>query len=320
MVTEGRVLIVDDSPIDTEILSNLMRDLAVPTVAHDATEALAALELQDFDVILLDVMLDGEDDGFDLCRHIKTSLPRHANTPVVFVSGRDDLDSERRGLGLGALDFIAKPYSAPIVRARITNYIALSQTQRKLIQANAELERLAVHDGLTGLVNRRHFHQVAEADLNRAERSGRPLSVLLLDLDHFKTVNDTHGHAAGDVVLKAVADAWRDQLRAQDHLARLGGEEFAILLPDTTSHQAQILGERLLRVTRQLKPEWNNVVLSITVSIGVASRLPGRPIDLPTLLMAGDTALYAAKREGRNRMVVAPMGGTGDSAKICGVG
>lgn len=302
----GRVLIVDDSPIDAHILCNLLSDMADVTIVDHPEKALARLYRENYDVILLDVMMHGDEAGFDVCRRVRNCMPQHNDTPIVFVTGLDDSESEARGLEMGALDFITKPFAAAVVRARVGNYMALAQAQRRLKEANAELKRLSARDELTGISNRRHFQEMAEMDLSRADRSQQPVSVLLLDLDHFKRINDAYGHAAGDAVLCAVAGAWRHELRCHDVLARIGGEEFAVLLPDCSAPQAELLARRLVAATRKLRPLKGTAEdVAVTVSIGVATRLANSPTDLSGLLMAADTALYAAKREGRDRLVVA---------------
>lgn len=298
-----RLLIVDDSPFDLRVLGNLLRDMAAVSVAASGAEALSLAADRMFDVIILDVML-GDSDGFEVCRRIR-AMPQHTMTPVIFVTGLSDHDSEERGLRLGALDFITKPFAPAVVRARIGNYIALSRSQRALWEANSELTRLAVIDSLTGLTNRRYLDSAAGTELRRADRQDQPITLMVLDLDHFKTINDTHGHGVGDAVLVAIGQAWRGTLRSEDVLSRTGGEEFVALLPDTDAEQAQILADRLLAVTRRLSVPVDDTDLRVTVSIGMAVRPPRSGMDYGALLTTADAALYDAKRKGRDQSVLA---------------
>lgn len=298
-----RLLIVDDSPFDLRVLGTLLRDMAQVSVASSGAEALSLAADRMFDVIILDVML-GDWDGFELCRRIR-AMPQHAMTPIIFVTGLSDHDSEERGLRLGALDFITKPFAPALVQARIGNYIALSRSQRALWEANSELSRLAVVDSLTGLTNRRYLDSAADTELRRADRQDQPITMMVLDLDHFKTINDTHGHGVGDAVLVAMGQAWRGTLRSEDVLSRVGGEEFVALLPDTDTAQAEVLADRLLAVTRRLSVPVDNIDLGVTVSIGIAVRAPRSGMDYGRFLATADAALYEAKRLGRDRAVLA---------------
>ncbi|MGC2857578.1 diguanylate cyclase [Novispirillum sp. DQ9] len=297
-----RILVVDDSSVDICMLGNLLKELASVSFARSGEQALMLARGEAFDAILLDVVLD-DMDGFELCRRIK-ELPLHGLTPIIFVTRLCDHDSEEMGLSLGALDFITKPFAPALVKARVRNYIALGYTQRALKEANAELSRLAVMDPLTGLTNRRYFDTAADTELRRADRQGQPVALLALDLDHFKLVNDTHGHGTGDAVLTTMAQAWRRTLRSEDILCRIGGEEFVALLPNTSAEQAESLAQRLLTVTRRQHIDVDGVSIRVTTSIGIAMRPAGSTLTIADMLCSGDAALYAAKRTGRDRAVL----------------
>lgn len=301
-----RVLVVDDSSVDICMLGSLLKDLASVSFARSGSQALMMARSDSFDAILLDVVLE-DMDGFELCERIK-ALPLHGLTPIIFVTRLCDHESEEKGLRLGALDFITKPFTPALVQARVRNYIALGRTQRALKEANAELSRLAVMDPLTGLTNRRYFETAADSELHRADRHDQPTALLLLDLDHFKAINDTYGHGPGDVVLSAVAQVWRRTLRSEDILCRIGGEEFVALLPSTNAEQAEALAERLLAVTRRQRLEFEGECLGVTTSIGIAVRPPGSGLPIDDMMAGADAALYAAKRAGRDRAVLgAPL-------------
>ncbi len=170
----------------------------------------------------------------------------------------------------------------------------------------AEVQQLAITDGLTGLYNRRHFFALAERELERARRYGHPLSVILLDLDHFKHVNDTYGHSVGDEALRVVAARCRECLRSIDHLGRYGGEEFAALLPENDLDGARAAAERLRQCIAESPVETSQGLLPLTISLGVAALDESCP-DLATLLSRADAALYVAKKEGRNRVKMSVM-------------
>jgi diguanylate cyclase (GGDEF)-like protein len=300
-----RVLVVDDSPVDICMLGSLLKDMASVSFAQSGQQALVQAATEPFDAILLDVVLD-DMDGFELCQRIK-ALPLHGLTPIIFVTRLTDHDSEQRGLSLGALDFICKPFAPALVQARVRNYINLGRTQRALKEANCELSRLAVMDPLTGLTNRRYLDTAAETELRRADRQGTPVSVLVLDLDHFKAINDTYGHGVGDTVLTAAAQVWRRTLRSEDILCRVGGEEFVALLPGTDVAQAQRLAERLLAVTRRQRINVDDQDIRVTTSIGIAARPAGSALPIADLLLIADAALYAAKHGGRDRAILGTL-------------
>ena len=205
-------------------------------------------------------------------------------------------------MSLGAIDYILKPYSPLIVLARIRNHLALQKAHRDLKAANAELTRLATTDFLTGVWNRRRFMELGEAEVARVRRSGRSFGMAMMDVDHFKSVNDTHGHDAGDNVLRALAEACVDRLRNVDIVGRMGGEEFALILPETDPQGAMLTVERLREYLSELAIPIDSGTLTVTVSIGVTTvRDPSDTIE--GALKRADEALYKAKGSGRNRTV-----------------
>jgi diguanylate cyclase (GGDEF)-like protein len=241
--------------------------------------------------------------GFDVCQKIAGVFPP-GESSIIFVTALHDAQSEEHGLLLGAMDYILKPFSPPAVRARVRNHLALSRTTRELRRANEKLQQLAALDYLTGTFNRGHFEMLVTRELERAERSGQPGALLIIDLDHFKRINDTHGHAAGDQVLVAVTDAWSRELRACDVLGRIGGEEFAVFLPETGSAEAAAIAGRLLQRTRDVIIHGEgNQILRVTASIGGTWPEDG-PIDLKAMMKTADRLLYQAKQAGRDRVEV----------------
>lgn len=295
-----KILIVDDAETNLLILSNLLAEEGEIISATDGAQAIALAESDLPDLILLDVSMPGMD-GYEVCRRLKSDI-RTRDIPIVFVTGRTEDNDQEKGLSLGAIDYILKPYSPLIVLARIRNHLALQKAHRDLKAANAELTRLATTDFLTGVWNRRRFMELGEAEVARVRRSGRSFGMAMMDVDHFKSVNDTHGHDAGDNVLRALAEACVDRLRNVDIVGRMGGEEFALILPETDPQGAMLTVERLREYLGGLAIPIDSGTLNVTVSIGVTTvRDPSDTIE--GALKRADEALYKAKGSGRNRTV-----------------
>ena len=295
-----KILIVDDAETNLMILSNLLAEEGEIISATDGVQAIALAESDLPDLILLDVSMPGMD-GYEVCRRLKSDI-RTRDIPIVFVTGRTEDNDQEKGLSLGAIDYILKPYSPLIVLARIRNHLALQKAHRDLKAANAELTRLATTDFLTGVWNRRRFMELGEAEVARVRRSGRSFGMAMMDVDHFKSVNDTHGHDAGDNVLWALAEACVDRLRNVDVVGRMGGEEFALILPETDPQGAMLTVERLREYLSELAIPIDSGTLTVTVSIGVTTvRDPSDTIE--GALKRADEALYKAKGSGRNRTV-----------------
>jgi diguanylate cyclase (GGDEF)-like protein len=259
--------------------------------ARDGNDALTIAEKHQPDLVLLDVMMPGMD-GYEICRRLKAS-PNTREARVMFVTGADAESDEEKGLALGAIDYITKPFAPAIVRARVQN-------QLLLIHAYGELRRLAVTDPLTGVANRRRLMEVGASELARCGRAVETLSVLMIDIDHFKRVNDTWGHAAGDAVIQQIANIAAEKVRVSDTVGRLGGEEFAIVLPTAALAGA---AERLRHVIETSPVGWQGSTIPVTVSIGVAERNWVADADFSAILNRADIALYQAKESGRNRVL-----------------
>ena len=290
-----RILIVDDERFNLNLLESLLRDDYQVVAAINGHQALQAASTHSPDLVLLDINMPGID-GYEVCRRLKAD-PLTRGIPVVFISALDEASHETQGLELGAADFITKPFRQSAVRARLRTQLRLKQ-QREL------LERYAFRDSLTGLTNRRAFDAQAEKEWFRCWRGGLPLSVIMIDVDHFKRYNDSHGHAAGDVCLQRVALTLEKSIkRAGDLVARYGGEEFIVLLPGAAAPGALVIGEALrmaVEVTG-IEHQTSKVADTVTVSAGIATVTPAGPQGLAALLEAADQMLYAAKVQGRNR-------------------
>ncbi len=290
------ILIVDDLRTNALALTKILEpEWAVKTALDGPSALQLAVKAPVPDIILLDIKMPGMD-GHEVCRRLKQST-KTRDIPVMFVTALDDQKEEAYGLELGAVDYIVKPVNAPIVKARIRNHIALQHARAELALKNSELERLAAQDKLTGLYNRRKLDESFAFEVSRAERYDRPLSVIMLDIDHFKAVNDTHGHPVGDAVLVETSKRLRAALRTSDIPGRWGGEEFLIICPETGLDTAANLAERLRHDYEICDFP---VAGHLTASFGVAAHHKGH---LATdILLGADEALYRAKNGGRNRV------------------
>ena len=302
----NRILVVDDSPDNLEIITARLKSVGYDVAtAIDGESAVADVRKQPPDLILLDVMLPGMD-GYEVARVIKQD-PDLPFIPIILVTARDSTADKVTGLDAGADDYLPKPINFPELEARVRSMLRIKRLQDELEEKNRELERLSISDGLTGLFNHRHIHQELWEEFERVQRTEEPLAVAMMDLDHFKQINDTYGHQAGDTVLAEVADILRETAREIDKLGRYGGEEFMAILPDSDLDAATVFAERVREAVEHhifdvglAKP------IRLTVSAGVAT-YPNANIDNPDLLVDwADRALYAAKKAGRNRVVRAP--------------
>ena len=304
-----RVLLVLESPGESAAL--------VDALAHHGFEATAVPRARDAlrrlsgprrpEAVVVDSALS-DVDGSAAARAMKDLLPDEF-LPILLLCG-GGVDARVRGLLDGADDAVAAPCATSELAARLTALLRITAREDGLRLANAELERLSITDPLTGLFNRRYFRYRLEQELERSRRHGAPVALMLLDLDHFKRVNDLYGHGAGDVALRALADLLGRELRRVDVCARWGGEEFAVLLPDTDQRGAAVVAERVLRAVRtHLRfsappvhgPARRLEHFRVTASAGVAVHASAGTADADALLAAADAALYGAKSEGRDR-------------------
>jgi diguanylate cyclase (GGDEF)-like protein len=298
------ILIVDDEPENIEILSELLGSEYEVFFAINGLEALEIAAGQVPDLILLDILLTPEMDGYEVCSRLKKD-PKTMAIPVIFITAMDREEDEARGLEAGAMDYITKPISPPIVRARVRNHLELKRY-------HDILENLSVTDGLTGIANRRRFDQFLEREWRRAIRSRSPLSLILMDIDLFKTFNDHYGHLAGVDALRTLAQGINEVVqRPADLLARYGGEEFACILPETDTHGATTVANNIRQKIDDLNiafpcPTSGN---HITVSMGLATLVPLKRQSSADLIRFADELLYEAKRLGRNLVVTRSSGG-----------
>jgi two-component system cell cycle response regulator len=295
-VTIPCVLAVDDSPEVHELLEVRLRPEGLHLVtasSYDEGLKLAREILPD--LILLDVDMP-EHSGLDLCRRLKDD-PMTSNIPVIFLTGSSEVETKVHGFDLGAIDYVTKPFHPAELRARVRAALRMKRSQDLLTQK-------AQVDALTGLRNRAHMDERLTAEVAGATRSGRPLSLVMLDLDHFKHLNDAFGHPFGDLVLQRVGDLLARSVRPCDVACRYGGEELAVILTDTTIVGAHAVAERIRNEIRTLDLAPRGRPVMVTASFGVAEAIDlasrGGELRVSALVAAADGALYAAKRDGRD--------------------
>lgn len=288
-----KILVADHLRANIHDLTQILRPVYTVLVAKDGATALEIARLQQPDLILLDVILPGLS-GFEVLSELKNSdLTRHI--PVIFITSRDSAEDERKGLYLGAVDYITKPFHNSIVQARV-------RTHLQNVAYIRTIEHLSRVDVLTNLPNRRFFDAQLRVEWERAVRNKKPLSMLMMDIDKFKDYNDRYGHPQGDLLLKTVAAVFTRELnRPADFVARWGGEEFAALLPDTDLPGALEVAERIRRsVEATVIPYGDGLPTCATISIGIQTLLPTVDSLAEELINGSDQALYAAKHSGRN--------------------
>lgn len=298
-----RILVVDDNRDDAEIIALRLRYRGYEVdQAGTGEAALDEVFRQPPDLLLLDIMLP-DIDGFEVSRRIKgeDSLPF---IPIILVTARDTTEDKVSGFEAGADDYLTKPINFAELEARVRSMLRIKRLQDELEEKNRELERLSTSDGLTGLYNHRHIHDLLHDEFERSDRTEAPLTVAMFDLDHFKLVNDVHGHPAGDRVLVQFAGILRGTSREVDRLGRYGGEEFMAILPATDTTGGTVFVERVRAVVEGFAFDVEATEpVSMTVSAGIATYPHERIGSVDALIREADNALYAAKALGRNRTV-----------------
>jgi two-component system cell cycle response regulator len=303
------ILVADDEPVNLALIKRRLEweEYHVET-AQDGGEAVEAAKRVLPDLIILDVMMPVLD-GLGACRLLKED-PATRDIPVIFLSALDDTDTKVNGLSLGANDYISKPFRVEELLARVAVSIRLKRERDLLQQSAEELRRraeaaseMSMTDALTGLLNRYGLQRALQRELSEARRYSRPLSCLLLDIDFFKAINDTHGHAAGDAALMQTARVLTESVRGSDVVCRYGGEEFLVLAPETDARGAHSLAEKIrLSVSSRLFGDGGRA-FALTLSAGVAELRPGESGN--DMIARADLALYQAKQHGRDRVEAA---------------
>lgn len=306
-----KIVIVDDDSVSRLVLRRALEDLNFEVAAFaDGVEAWSYLQANEVQVVITDWMMPRLD-GLDLCRRVRVRGAVGPYVYVILLTSRNSREDRLKSLQAGADDILTKPLDRPELFARLNVAWRIVNMEEQLRSRSLELERMhaelerrnvllaeiASCDGLTGLKNHRFFRETLEAQFSLARWRGMPLSVVMLDVDQFKSYNDSFGHPAGDEVLRDVARLLRSCVRDHDVVARYGGEEFAILLPSTDVDDSRSLGERLRESVEKFP--WNR--RSITISLGISTTSP-RVTKSSALIELADRSLYQSKAEGRNRV------------------
>jgi diguanylate cyclase (GGDEF)-like protein len=295
-----RLLLAEDEPMQQEVLAQVLTEAgyAVTTV-DNGRDALTEVMKGDYSLVVTDRGMPGLD-GLDLCRAIRTAhLPSYVY--VLMLTGFDSARDAVAGLKAGADDYVSKTAREEELIARLAAARRIVMLERSLRAANERIRMLTMRDTLVGTFNRRYFDDQLPAATAHAERHRRPLSLVFVDIDHFKLVNDTHGHRVGDEVLTEVGRRLLESLRADDWIARYGGEEFAVVLPETDTEAAMRVAERLRAAIADQMVTTDAGGLAVTASFGIASSVPSAFMTPAALVGAADVALYRSKANGRNR-------------------
>jgi len=287
------ILVVDDTIANLDILVGLLSDYDVIDTTS-GKEALSIVEEEKIDLILLDIMMP-EMDGYEVCKKLKSNI-NTKDIPVVFITAKTDEESIERAYSIGGSDYVTKPFLPRELLARVKRELQLKSYQE-------ELKLLASIDPMTKLYNRRYFNEIAANILNGERRNACELSLMILDIDTFKNINDTYGHTIGDEVIIFISDILRKNQRKSDVICRYGGEEFVVLLPETSLEDAVLVAEKMRNcIAESMVSVGGEESFKVTVSIGVSNIDILNEPNIEAALSIADQALYEAKNSGKNRV------------------
>ncbi len=300
---EPSILVIDDSPGARRHILEGLKSAGLFHTYHEADSVVEGFKIalnEPLDVILCDLDMPGMD-GFKFLSMVKTRKELQ-DIPVILVTGVKDQDTKIRGLERGASDYLTKPFDPGELIARVKVQLKIKSLQDSLKKSNMALMELSNTDPLTRLSNRRFLMKTLEKELQRCERSQKGLALIMVDVDHFKRINDSYGHQQGDVVLKTIADEMKGSLRDYDMAARFGGEEFALVLPETALDEAIHVANRLRVAISELRFPGEYHEIRLTISLGLATYPHNKIRTVDDLIREADRALYNAKEKGRNRV------------------
>lgn len=305
----AKILLVEDNKAQARVIMEYLQESGYEVSwVMDGKSAIKTAAKNEHDVVILDLILP-DMSGTQICRWLRQNEETRG-LPIIMLTAKDSLADKVTGLEAGADDYLLKPYKESELNARIYTCLRtkalrdeLSLKNRQLEELLQEVKKLAITDHLTELYNRRYFETVLTREFKKLLRYGFSLSCILIDIDHFKKVNDEYGHRVGDSVLKEVAEILLQSVRDVDTVARWGGEEFIVLLPQSSSSDAQHVATRILKAVGEY--EFSNVPdVQITVSIGLANAKDQSMNSAEKIIIAADRAMYRAKSKGRNRIEV----------------
>ncbi len=304
----GRVLVIESDPFSGEKICHLLEQKQCTTVlAPTGKEGSQRCDSEEFDLVIVSLYLD-DGDGLRLCSHLRSN-ERTRRLPILLVIEPEEMGGLVKGFEIGVNDYLFRPIEGNELWARVRTQMRRKRYQDLMRDNYQRSLSLALTDSLTGLYNRRYLNAHLSSMIERSQTDGKPLSLFMLDIDHFKRVNDTYGHASGDEVLRQVAGLISHNLREFDLTARIGGEEFVVVMPDTQVAAAHAVADRMRKMVADTDMPLRGAATTspprVTVSIGVASLIEGEGGD--ELLRRADEALYAAKNAGRNQVTIAPV-------------
>ncbi|MCP4136968.1 MAG: diguanylate cyclase [bacterium] len=300
---ESLILIVDDVPKNLQVMGNILSKEGYQIAfATNGKEAIPMIEDIFPDLILLDIMMP-EMNGFEVCTTIKGSS-KTKSIPIIFLTAKTETDDIVKGFRFGAVDYITKPFNSSELLARVRTHLELKrskdiilQISEELIRKNMILEEMAISDSLTELYNHNYTITRLTEEIERSNRYSQDLSIIMFDIDHFKEINDMHGHQVGDEVLSRVSAILKSRLRRVDIVGRYGGEEFLVILTNTNLEQGITTAEKIRHDIEELT--WSFEGLKTTISGGVCAHENGNDVEL---IKKADKLLYLAKENGRNRI------------------
>jgi two-component system, cell cycle response regulator len=300
-----KILLADDEPIARTMLEHWLAGWGYEvTLARDGESALQALKDDpELRLLVVDWVMPKKD-GIEVCKAIRGG-PQEPYVYIVLLTAKDDKSDIIAGLDAGADDYLVKPCNPLELKVRLRAGRRVIELQEQLVKARESLRFEAMHDSLTGLLNRGAVIEQLNKELVRASRRGAPVAVLMGDLDHFKIINDTHGHAAGDAVLREAARRLKAGMRAYDSVGRLGGEEFIAVLPECDAKTGLSVATRLCRSLAETPTQYNGSAIKHSISIGIAATDQFGSARGDELIRAADAALYRAKHAGRSRALLA---------------
>jgi len=302
MKTNKKILVVDDAEINVEVLLELLSEEYDVMAALDGEMALEIASEDEPDLILLDIMMP-KMDGFEVCRKLKVNSTTK-DIPIIFITAKVDEDAIEKAYDLGGTDYVTKPFKPKELLARVKKELKLQELIYNLQASKEELIILASTDSMTKLYNRRYFSTTSVHIINLAKRDKTDTSVIMIDIDKFKAINDTYGHQVGDDVIILLAQKLQDYARHSDIVCRYGGEEFVLLLPETSIEGALVIAEKIRLHVENMSVEAGEHQLKFTVSIGISQINIKDDINIESALHRADTALYEAKTSGRNRVCI----------------